>query len=161
MPPRPPRPPGRGQELAAVATLLSDRRLVTLTGPAGVGKTTLAYAALAAEDRPSLSVDLTGIPAGEPLARGIATAAGLGQPQGTEWVEQLSARLPAAGVLLLDGLDHVRDVPGAIEAILGGRLDVTVLATSRIPLGVAGEAELVVGALPPQAAAGVFMIAAD
>jgi predicted ATPase/DNA-binding XRE family transcriptional regulator len=151
---------GREQELAAVLALLTDQRLVSLTGPGGVGKTTLAEAALARLERPSVSMFLADVPPGENLARAIALIGRFDEQSGQEWVSQLNPLLPHGAVLLLDNLEHLLCVPTAITEVLAGRPDIAVLATSRAAIGLADACEIEVRPLRLAAACRAFQTAA-
>src|SRR5919107_4489535 len=136
---------GRRAELAAVAALLRGRRLVTLTGVGGSGKTRLA-ARLATEQAGRWPdgvwwVELEAVT--DPAQVAEAAAATIGA-----LVEPVRAPLRSLTVQLgdrrtlvcLDNCEQV--VEGAAEgahALLRSGAGVTVLATSREPLGVAGE----------------------
>jgi len=132
---------GRAGPVREVAGLLDEHRLVTVTGPGGVGKTRLASevarrvagrfadgaqvpgvvaAALGVRDQP-------GVPVGEVLARVLAR-------------QQL--------LVVLDNCEHVIGAAAQLcAALLAGCDDLRVLATSREPLAVAGEARYRLGPL--------------
>ena len=151
---------GRERELGKVLAMLATHRLVSLTGTGGVGKTTLAEAALANLDRPCVSMFLADIAIGEDLARAIALTGRFDEDSGAAWVSQLGPLLPPDAVLLLDNLEHLHGVPKAIGEILGSRPDVTLLTTSRIAIELAGAGELEVEPLRLAAACRVFRAAA-
>jgi predicted ATPase/class 3 adenylate cyclase len=134
---------------------LGRRRLVTLTGPGGVGKTRLAIeiGALVGDDFPDgiWMVDLA--PVLDPDAVHAAVASTLGVlPQGgmttleaiLEWIHK--RRL----LLILDNCEHVLPpVVSLTAAIIASNQAVTVLATSREPLGLSGERVVPVPPLEP------------
>ncbi len=137
---------GRAEAVSAVAGLLDQYRLVTVTGPGGSGKTRLAgevaeqvagrfadgvwLAELAHVEDPAL---VTAV---------VAAALGIRDQPGVPTADAL-ARVLARQLLLLV-LDNCEHVIGAAAALCAGLLlaadDVRVLATSREPLAVAGEA---------------------
>jgi predicted ATPase/DNA-binding SARP family transcriptional activator/tetratricopeptide (TPR) repeat protein len=146
---------GRDEELREVAKLLDQHRLVTVTGPGGAGKTSvaveLARRLVGGHPDGVWLVELAAV--GDPalLAEVVAAALGLGEEPGTP-APPPAARLAGflrdkALLLVLDNCEHL----AAACAVLVGRLlgaapRVRVLATSREVLGVAGE---VVWPVPP------------
>ncbi|MFC4910057.1 ATP-binding protein [Actinomadura gamaensis] len=142
---------GRRDELAEIDRLLARCRLVTLTGPGGVGKTRLALRAARAAGPPDgvWFVDLTAAPEPGLVARVIADALGL-PDQGGEPLDaaiELLARRP--GLLVMDTCEHQIDSCAMLaETLLSAAPDLRVLATSRQPLDIAGEHTLVVAPLP-------------
>ena len=158
---------GREQELAGVGKLLGEARLVTLTGPGGAGKTRLAveFAATAVGrfgDGVWLA-DLAGI--GDPGLVGVQVMEALGvrQAGGAPVIEALRYRLRSADLLLvLDNCEHLLDACAELTLeLLAGAPGLRVLATSREPLGVPGEALCPVPPLPvPPGDAGPVDVAA-
>jgi predicted ATPase/DNA-binding SARP family transcriptional activator len=143
---------GRADDLAMTGRLLAEHRLVTLIGPGGVGKTRLALetARLRTDaDGPWLA-ELAGLR--EPGLLPAAVAAALGIP-GVASPDQLAAVLADRElVLLLDNCEHLLSAAAELAATLLARCGgLRVLATSREPLGVEGEA---VYEVPPLEAAG-------
>ncbi len=141
---------GRQQEMADVQTLLSAHRLVTLTGPGGGGKTRLALA-VAGALRGSYPdgvwlVELAPLAAETLVPQAVTSALGLreeaGRPVGDLLVHHLRAR---SALLLLDNCEHLVAACAALAAsLLPACPDIRLLATSREPLGVPGEAVWVV-----------------
>ncbi|HWG02778.1 MAG TPA: LuxR C-terminal-related transcriptional regulator [Trebonia sp.] len=136
---------GREAELAKIAALLENSRLVTLTGVGGVGKTRVAVrAAQRAQARYPDGVRLVELSAlRDPalLADTIAAVLGLAEQDPRPRLDALLGYLRDRGMLLiLDTCEHLVDECAILaEAILRQAPDVTLLVTSRQPLDVAGE----------------------
>jgi predicted ATPase/DNA-binding CsgD family transcriptional regulator/transcriptional regulator with XRE-family HTH domain len=153
---------GRARSVSEVAALLDRNLLVTVTGPGGVGKTRLAgEAAWRVAGRFADGVWLAELalvrdPALVPAV--VAAALGVREQPGLPTAEALTRVLARQQLLLV--LDNCEHVIGAAAGLCGGLLtaceDVQVLATSREPLRVAGEARYRLGPLDlpgPDAAA--------
>jgi predicted ATPase/DNA-binding CsgD family transcriptional regulator len=145
---------GRASELHAVRELLASNRLVTLTGPGGAGKTRLALqVAVEPDDRFAdgvMWVELAELTEGSAVADAAATAIGVLVEPVRDSLRSLIKFLAGRRVLLcLDNAEHVLDdVARLAEAVLRSCPGVVVLATSREPLAVPGEA---VWRVPPLA----------
>ena len=131
---------GREAEAVALASALTEHRLVTALGPGGVGKTRLAIrvAGDVVESFPDgiWFVDL--VPVTDPALVGLALAQalGLGESQGRSIEDVLTGWLDSRrGLLVLDNCEHVLDgVGGLLEHLLASCPFLTVLATSRARL---------------------------
>ena len=143
---------GRAGAVGEVAGVLDDYRLVTVTGPGGVGKTRLAgEVARRVADRFADGVWLVELAAVTDPARvpsAVAAALGIREGPGVPVADSLAGVLAGWQVLLvLDNCEHViTAVAGLCGAVLLAADDVRILATSREPAGVAGEARY---RLPP------------
>ncbi len=135
---------GRVDLLDRVRQALAGGRLVTLTGPGGSGKTRVAIETVQRGDPASehaYFVDLSVIGADERVTAAVTAAVGLPDQPGTDAADLLREALGSrTTLLLLDNCEHVR---GAVAVLTTDLLavcpDLTVLATSREPLGVPGE----------------------
>jgi predicted ATPase/DNA-binding CsgD family transcriptional regulator len=154
---------GRADELAAVERLIRGERLVTLTGAGGAGKTRLAAQAAAelAEHWPDgvWWVDLGA--ATDPALVAELTASTVGvmvEPVGGPR-RALSVQLRDRRVLVcLDNCEHLLEASAElVETMLRTCTEVSVLATSREPLGVAGETVWRVPSLQEEEAVALFV----
>jgi predicted ATPase/DNA-binding CsgD family transcriptional regulator/transcriptional regulator with XRE-family HTH domain len=145
------RPPRAGS--AAGPGLAAGARLLTLTGPGGVGKTRLAlYAAATLHDRFAYGVCFVGLAAlRDPVlvAATVAAALGLREEGGQPLVETLTAYLQDKQLLLvLDNFEHVLAAAPLVGTLLAAAPGLMVLVTSRTVLRLYGEQEVTV---PPLA----------
>ena len=136
---------GREDERAEVAIRLRRSRLVTLTGPGGIGKTRLALA-VAAEAAPEYAdgvwlAALEALPDGAEVAGQIASALHLKEEADRPRLQGLTDHLRTRELLLvLDNCEHVLESASqVVEHLLGECARVRVLATSREALATAGE----------------------
>ncbi|HEX6449252.1 MAG TPA: LuxR C-terminal-related transcriptional regulator [Trebonia sp.] len=136
---------GRKSELVMLSALLAGSRLVTVTGPGGVGKTRLALrAATAARARyrhGTVLAELSPLRDPELLPHTVASALGLPQQDVRPELDTITGYLRDRELLLiLDTCEHVIDSAALFaEAVLSAAPRVTILATSRQPLDVTGE----------------------
>jgi predicted ATPase len=144
---------GRERAIGEVAGLLGrpEVRLVTLTGPGGVGKTRLAVAVgERLHDRFGAGValvPLASVTRPEQVMAGIARA--VGADLGGVPLEALIERLDDdPWLLILDNLEQVVEVAGDLDELLVRCPGVAILATSRTALGLRAEQEYPVPPLP-------------
>ncbi|MEV5835503.1 protein kinase [Nocardia sp. NPDC052112] len=138
---------GRRTELTHAKGLLATSRLVTLTGIGGVGKTRLASRVATSAQRDSQDgvwlVELGELRDGGLLSGVIAAAVGL-RPQGQPVLDVLIDYLaPRQLLLVLDNCEQIVDAAAKVsETLLRACPKLRILATSREPLDVGGEAVL-------------------
>ena len=150
---------GREAELAEVTAAIDRHRLVTLTGPGGVGKTRVALRAVS--DRPAAFCDLAFLVAGadeHAVARVVAASLGMVEPAGQQAIDAIASMLSSfPGVVVLDNCEHLIDGAALVAERLLSVTEVSVLATSRERLGVAGERVIQIGPLPVDTATRLFV----
>ena len=148
---------GRDDDLARVGARLATGRLVTVLGPGGAGKTRLAVEAARRHRHEyrdgAWLIDLA--PVTEPAKVGAAVLAGAGlrgdaKSAGRAELDVLADQLGARETLLLvDNCEHLIDaVAHLVAALLPRCPGLRILATSREPLAVDGEALVPLGPLP-------------
>ncbi|MFI8996423.1 ATP-binding protein [Streptomyces sp. NPDC053542] len=146
---------GRRTELVEIRRLLTEARLLTLTGVGGVGKTRLALRA-AYEAQPSFRdgawwVELSPLRrGGSLLAHTIAEALPLADQTTRPMIDVLAEYLAERETLLvLDTCEHLVDECALVaEALLAAAPGLRIVVTSRRPLGIAEERLLTVAPLP-------------
>ena len=156
------RPPtsfvGRDDDVAGVLKRLGAERLVTLTGPGGVGKTRLSTEVAAGLSVPAWLAELAPVTDPAKVSYAVLEALGLRErtiaPHGGDMAGDPVDRLCAAlagrdALLILDNCEHVIDAAAALAArLISDCPKLKVLATSREPLQIPGETLHVVAPLP-------------
>ncbi|MFB7586971.1 regulator [Streptomyces sp. NPDC056169] len=146
---------GRRTELGRISAALAEHRLVTVTGVGGVGKTRLALrsAHRVAERFPDGAwwTDLTPLDGDRLLVALVADSVDLADHTPGMASTALCRRLAEDRLLLvLDSCEHLADPCARLVAdLLAAAPGLTVLATSRRPLGVEGERVVALDPLPP------------
>ncbi|BEP13110.1 hypothetical protein acdb102_14210 [Acidothermaceae bacterium B102] len=135
---------GREQEIGDLAAAISGPGVVCVTGKGGVGKSRLAQRVAQAAsgfDGGRFWVPLTAVGDDELVGPSVALALGArigAEDPGVTLTEQLAPLGPT--LLVLDGTELVADgVASLVSSLLAGCPALTVLATSRVPLGIPGE----------------------
>ncbi len=154
---------GRTLELTSITALLrrEGARLVTLTGPGGTGKTTLAVAAATGLGGAPF-VDLAPLTDAGRVVQAIADALGIDERQGEQPVQTIARELSGnePRLVVVDNLEHLPESFAELAALLGAAPELQILATSRGPLHLSVEQEYRVPPLtvPDQAAVDVEAI---
>ena len=136
---------GRGGEIEAVRQMVADNRLVTLIGAGGVGKTRLAVQVAGQVDGEFGDgvwyVDLAPITDAAVVPVAVTRALGLPDQAGRSTMDTLTRVIAGRHLLVvLDNCEHLIDACASLAvALLGACPAVTILATSREPIRVAGE----------------------
>jgi predicted ATPase/DNA-binding SARP family transcriptional activator len=154
---------GRGREVDDVAALLGDDavRLVTLTGPGGIGKTRLALeiaACTALRYRDGVVfVDLSPVSTPDDAIESIRQALDLGPDPAHDSLETVTSHLRDRRLLLvLDNLEQVIELAQPLAALLSAAGLVDVLATSREALRIRAERQFRLAELSPEDAVQLF-----
>jgi predicted ATPase/DNA-binding winged helix-turn-helix (wHTH) protein len=149
---------GREQELATLRNMLEASRLVTITGPGGIGKTrlaiALAHAVLGSFPGGARLIDLAPLADDSFVEGATAAALGLRPPEAASTVESIAAALKDQPTLLLfDNCEHLLNgAARLVEALLKRCAGISVIATSQEPLKLPAETiyRLDPLALPPR-----------
>jgi predicted ATPase/DNA-binding CsgD family transcriptional regulator/DNA-binding XRE family transcriptional regulator len=135
---------GREEPLAEVCNLVAKTRLVTLTGPGGIGKTRLALECarnIEQQDVALAFVELAALRDPGLVPQAVASSLGLREQRERDVVDTLIDALASRhSVLVLDNCEHLLSACAALaEQLLRACPELRILATSREGLGVAGE----------------------
>lgn len=158
---------GRHAELAGLLAAIDGSRLVTIVGPAGVGKTRLVLetAAKLATTREVWYVELAPVIDGVAVPEAVASSVGARDDTAADSEttprrpnERTIGRLRDRGVvLILDNCEHVIDaVASCARTLLAGCPSLTIVATSREPLALDGELQLALDPLGEDDAVRLF-----
>ena len=149
---------GRAEELRRLLGRLEQHRVVTLTGPGGVGKTSLADLALRRSPFAGTMCQLANTRDPDAIANVVLGAIGEGQQRDADPAESLARVLEdRTDLLLLDNCEHV--LAGArslVEQLTARCPELRILATSRVALGLPGESVLPIEPLSTEDAVRCF-----
>ena len=135
---------GRADAIDALLKQLPRRRIVTIVGPGGIGKTTVALAAaealIAAYEHGVGFVDLAPLQDPQLVVSAVASALRLTIHSGDALPALIAYLRDRQALVVLDSCEHVIDAAALLaEQIISGAPAVHILATSREPLRVKGE----------------------
>jgi predicted ATPase/transcriptional regulator with XRE-family HTH domain len=146
---------GRDQEVSAVAAILlrKDVRLLTLTGPGGIGKTRLAMRVAEVMGKTFADgvhfISLASVADPRQVASAVASAFGLEEVAGVSRTFAIVTRLGDRNVLLiLDNFEHVLAAAELVASLMRQCAGLRVLVTSRAALQLSGEHRFEVPPLP-------------
>jgi len=152
---------GRNREIEDVVDLLAAHRLVTLTGPGGVGKTRLSLRVghAVADDFADGAwfVSLSTVSDADQMPSAVAVALGVRSPSGSPASAVREYARTRELLLILDNLEQVSGAHEVVGELLAEAPKLRIIATSRAPLHVGGEQEYPVSSLlapDPSARAG-------
>ena len=143
---------GRDDDLAALAGLLAEHRLVTLVGAAGMGKTRLAQHLLLsrrdAQEHGAAWVELAPVTDVGQLVGNVAAALGVSTGGGEPLAALVRVLKPLAVLIALDNAEHLAEgVSALVQALLERCPQLQLLVTSQTPLKLAAERVYRLGAL--------------
>ncbi|MCE7004324.1 AfsR/SARP family transcriptional regulator [Kibdelosporangium philippinense] len=150
---------GRDADIAAVTSMISSSRVTSIVGPGGLGKTRLAYAVSRQVTQQAVYlVALAGVAADEEVIGAVSSALGVGGKAS----EAVSGIATAVGngptLLVLDNCEHVvHGVAELVQALVAMRADLSVLTTSRAPLGISSESVYLLPELSLRASMELFV----
>jgi predicted ATPase/DNA-binding SARP family transcriptional activator len=143
---------GRGRELAELQGFLRARRLVTVTGPPGAGKTRLALEvaarSLQAFPHGMFLVSLAEVEDPELVPSAIVSTLGMSAGNRSVLDALLDYIKPKRMLLVLDNVEHLLPAASVVSHLLDAASGLKVLATGRAPLHLSGEQEYPLGPLP-------------
>jgi predicted ATPase/DNA-binding CsgD family transcriptional regulator len=141
---------GRETDVTTISELLTHTRLLTITGPGGVGKTRVAIAAAAAAVAyEAVFVDLAPVREPDLVLTTIALALNVHSADETPLRGRIVQAIGGRRLLLLlDNCEQVVEAAPDIVRLLGAAPQLVILATSRVPLRIGGEQEYALAPLP-------------
>lgn len=131
---------GRRRELADLSARLRPGTVVTVLGPGGVGKTALVREHVHGQDA-TWTAELSGVQSPADVVHSVVSATRTSPRRDLDGLDALIESLsPREGLLVLDNCEHVVDAAAEVaDAITSACPRMAVVATSRVPLGLANE----------------------
>jgi predicted ATPase len=134
---------GRDEEVSRVRARIGPRRVITLSGPGGTGKTAIALA-VAHRVAPELPggaafVDLAAVRTSADVATRVALALGVNDDTGDAWAAVRDATLGRTGLVVLDNCEQIAGLGALLDDVIDRLPDVAWLTTSRVAIGVNRE----------------------
>ena len=145
---------GRNVEIEDLLARIAQVRLLTLTGPGGVGKTRLALEVgrrvLERGDQPVFFADLSAVVDGSSVEAILAASAAVqAHPDSSPLASMIEYLRPRTALLIVDNCEHLAStVARLLAALVRSCPQLTLLATSRAPLHIDGELEWCTPSLP-------------
>ena len=137
---------GRASELATLRRLIQESRIVTITGPGGVGKSSLAQAFISESQKQrekAIFISLVGVNDVDHIPFSVATALGLDVPFDTDPLDQILSYLSNKRIILiLDNFEHLLDGTWVLGKLLQSASGVKLIVTSRERLHLPDEQNL-------------------
>ena len=135
---------GRGRDVDRIRRLLGESRLLTLSGPGGIGKTRLAIEAARRSARHfaggTFFIELSGLRDPRLLLPTIGRALGVGEIDGESTISAVAERLDGpAALLILDNFEHIVSARPEVGRLLAASPMLSVLVTSRTPTRLTGS----------------------
>jgi len=149
---------GRDPQLEEIVTLFEadGARLVTLTGPGGVGKTRLAIAAAERLSDAPVWVDLAPVSDHGLVPQAVAETLGVPEHPDGPAAAAIAHLAERRALVVLDNFEQVLDAAAFVAELLSRAPELCVMATSRAPLRIRAEHELAVPPLPGDDAVRLF-----
>jgi predicted ATPase/DNA-binding winged helix-turn-helix (wHTH) protein len=130
---------GRASEAAALAQLLRQHRIVTVTGPGGVGKSRLVAEVVAQSTRRVARADLAAAPGRIDVAASVGRALALGFAHPPTPADLAAAVASESPLIVIENAEHVIDQAGDVVEELASASGARVVCTSQVPLKTRGE----------------------
>jgi predicted ATPase/DNA-binding SARP family transcriptional activator len=147
---------GREREVERLEAMLDEHRLATVVGPGGMGKTRLTIEVSSRLERRGWLIRLERASDNSDVTPMVLAELGV-ETRGDPTVSLVEAMRKNPGLLILDNCEHVIDSAAKLADVMVRETPSTVVATSREPLNVPGEALLHLGPLDAESARDLFV----